>query len=243
MIGELEVSNRIIVESKNDKIFIQSLVSYLNIHDIEILEINLSDNDYMTLGGLSLSSLKGELGDIKAASENNNISKVGIILDADNSQQEKFDLINNAIKSIFPQLQQVKLERINSFINISFVASDQKLFSLQLACYFVNINGTGELETLLKSIKSQPSPYADCLDAWRSCVEKLSSESISQKDFDKFWVSNYLRFDTCIGDENDQAGKKCSMSGFDYVMANKLHIWDFEHPALDELKVFLKMFD
>jgi hypothetical protein len=236
------VSNRIIVESKNDKLFIQSLVNYLNIHNIEILEINLSDNDYMTLGGLSLSSLKGELGDIKAAAENNNISKVGIILDADNSQAEKLDLINNAIKSIFPQLQQDKLERINNFIDISFVASDQKLFSLQIACYFVNINGTGELETLLKSIKSQPSPYADCLESWKICVEKLS-ESISQKDFDKFWVSNYLRFDTCIGDENDQAGKKCSMSGFDYVMANKLHIWDFEHPALDELKVFLKMFD
>ncbi len=243
MIGELEVSNRIIVESKNDKIFIQSLVNYLNIHNIEILEINLSDNDYMTLGGLSLSSLKGELGDIKAAAENNDISKVGIILDADNSQEEKFDLINNAIKSIFPQLQQDKIERINSFINISFVASDQKLFSLQIACYFVNINGKGELETLLKSIKSQPSPKADCLEAWKTCVEKLSSESISQKDFDKFWVSNYLRFDTCIGEENEQAGRKCSMSGFDYVMTNKLHIWDFEHPALGELKEFLKLFD
>jgi hypothetical protein len=33
------------------------------------------------------------------------------------------------------------------------------------------------------------------------------------------------------------------MSGFDYVMKNKQHIWNFEHTALDELKEFLKLFN
>ncbi len=237
------MSNRIIVESKNDKIFIQSLVNQLNIHNVEILEINISEDDFITLGGLSLSSLKGELEDIKAAAENNDIAKVGIILDADNSQEEKLQLINNAIKSIFPESQQSKIGKINNFINISFTASDQKLFDIQIACYFVNVNSTGELETLLKSIKSQPSPYADCLESWTNCVEQCTGKLISQKDFDKLWVNNYIRHDTCTNQEKNNASEYCSMAKFEYVMKNKQHIWDFEHTALDKLKEFLKLFD
>jgi hypothetical protein len=235
------VSNRIIVESKNDKIFIQSLVNHLNIHNVEILEINISGDDFITLGGLSLSSLKGELGDIKAASENNNIAKVGIILDADHSQEEKFHLINKAIKSIFSESQEDEIEKVSSFINISFTGSDKNLVDIQIACYFVNVNSTGELETLLKSIKSQPSPYADCLESWKNCVEEYSDKLISQKDFDKLWVNNYIRHDTCTNQEKNNASEYCSMAKFEYVMTK--NIWDFEHPALDELKDFLKLFN
>lgn len=235
------MSNRIIVESKNDKIFIQSLVNHLNIHNVEILEINISGDDFITLGGLSLSSLKGELGDIKAASENNNIAKVGIILDADHSQEEKFHLINKAIKSIFSESQEDEIEKVSSFINISFTGSDKNLVDIQIACYFVNVNSTGELETLLKSIKSQPSPYADCLESWKNCVEEYSDKLISQKDFDKLWVNNYIRHDTCTNQEKNNASEYCSMAKFEYVMTK--NIWDFEHPALDELKDFLKLFN
>ncbi len=32
------------------------------------------------------------------------------------------------------------------------------------------------------------------------------------------------------------------MNGFDYVMKNKRHIWNFEHEVLNELKEFLQLF-
>ncbi|GBE73146.1 hypothetical protein myaer87_03730 [Microcystis aeruginosa NIES-87] len=52
----------------------------------------------------------------------------------------------------------------------------------------------------------------------------------------------YLRFDTCSTEDKKQAGRKCSMNGFDYVMKNKRHIWNFEHEVLNELKEFLQLF-
>jgi hypothetical protein len=51
-----------------------------------------------------------------------------------------------------------------------------------------------------------------------------------------------LRYDTCSSQESKQAGNKCSMSGFDYVLKNKSHILDFENPILDDLKNFLRLF-
>jgi len=52
----------------------------------------------------------------------------------------------------------------------------------------------------------------------------------------------YIRFDTCSKSEKKQAERKCSMKGFDYIMTNKPAIWDFEHPALNDLKDFLRLF-
>ena len=111
----------------------------------------------------------------------------------------------------------------------------------ELACYFTNVEGKGELETLLKAIKARDSPYADCLDSWKTCIENLGNK-INQKDFDKFWISNYIRYDTCSIQEQKQAGRKCSMSGFDYVMEHKKDIWDWDNPTLDDLKEFFKLF-
>jgi len=64
-------------------------------------------------------------------------------------------------------------------------------------------------------------------------------EIISDKDLNKFWISNYLRFDTCSKEDRKKAGKKC---GLQYVMENKTHIWNFEHSSLQELKDFLRLF-
>jgi hypothetical protein len=110
-----------------------------------------------------------------------------------------------------------------------------------LACYFTNFEGKGELETLLKAIKARKSPQADCLSSWKTCIESQGKD-ISDKDFDKFWVSIYLRYDTCSNQEQTQAGKKCSMSGFKYVMEHKKDIWDWNNPALDDLKEFFTLF-
>jgi len=70
----------------------------------------------------------------------------------------------------------------------------------------------------------------------------LNGKTIKNKDFDKFWVDIYVRFDTCSKNDKKQAGRKCSMSAFDYVMESKSEIWDLEHPKLDNLKLFLALF-
>jgi hypothetical protein len=238
MIGGLEVSNRLIVESKNDKFFIQSIVNYLNIINVDVLEINVTENDYLDLDGLSVASLERELKTIEADAQKSYVNKVGIILDADDSQLKNLNKINEAIIKVFPQNQ--KLERISHFVPIHSINLEDPI---QIACYFVNVSGVGELETLLKEIKAKDSTYADCLSSWQVCLQKNGKDPVSSKDFDKFWISNYLKFDTCSNRDKKQSERKCSMSGFSYVMTKKLDIWNFEHPALNELKEFLKLFD
>ena len=114
-------------------------------------------------------------------------------------------------------------------------------FDVSLACYFTNVYRQGELETLLKVIKSSNSTFADCLESWNICLQKQYKE-IKPKDFDKLWVNTYIRFDTCSSNNKKQAERKCSMSGFDYIMREKADIWNFDHPVLDDLKQFFKMF-
>jgi hypothetical protein len=104
--------------------------------------------------------------------------------------------------------------------------------------YFTNVNGQGELETVLKAIKSRDSPHADCLESWRRCLESKEI-IITNKDFDKFWIANYVRFDTCSKDEKKQAGRKCTI---DYALQTKTEVWNFDHPVLDDLKSFFELF-
>jgi hypothetical protein len=53
---ELEVSSRLIVESKNDKFFIQALVNYLKINNAQVSEINITDDSYLLLDGSDLTT-------------------------------------------------------------------------------------------------------------------------------------------------------------------------------------------
>ena len=76
---------------------------------------------------------------------------------------------------------------------------------------------------------------ADCLEAWKTCLTS-KGKTITDKDFDKFWVNNYLRFDTCSASEKSQVARKCN-----YESGMKKDIWDFENPILKDLKEFLNL--
>jgi hypothetical protein len=229
------VSNIVIVESKNDKIFMKAMVDFLNC-DIQIEEpIFIDDDDYEILEGLSETKLITTLKSLEADLQKRDIEKIGIIIDIDNdSEQERLEWVNKCIQEVF---ESETLLSTKQFIDI---CGDNET-NAKLACYFTNVGGKGELETLLKAIKARDSPYADCLNSWQTCIESQGKE-INQKEFDKFWVSIYLRYDTCSNQEQKQAGKKCSMSGFDYVMQNKKDIWDWNNPTLDDLKEFFRLF-
>ena len=227
------MSNILIVESKNDKIFMQAMVEKLNC-DLQVASPIYID-DYESLEGLSETELIKALKNLERKIDQKDIEKIGIIIDIDNdSEQERLELVNKCIKQVF---ESETLLSTKQFIDICTNYGT----NAKLACYFTNVGGRGELETLLKVIKARESPHADCLDSWKTCLESQGKE-INQKDFDKFWVSIYLRYDTCSIQEQKQAGRKCSMSGFDYVMENKKDIWDWDNPALDDLKEFFKLF-
>ena len=227
------MSNIVIVESKNDAIFMQAMVDKLNC-DIEVEPPIYIDN-YESLEGLSEKQLINTLKDLEADLQKREIEKIGIIIDIDHhSESERLQWVNKCIQEVF---ESETLLSTKQFIDI---CGDNGT-SAKLACYFTNVEGKGELETLLKAIKAKNSPYADCLDSWKTCIENLGNK-INQKDFDKFWISNYIRYDTCSIQEQKQAGRKCSMSGFDYVMEHKKDIWDWDNPILDDLKEFFKLF-
>ena len=225
-------SNILIVESKNDQFFLQAIIRYLNFN-IEIAPaIIISEDDYRAMNGLNQTKLKNAFKDLKADIQKGEIERVGIVIDMDDKEEiERINFINECIQEVFPESQ--SLEKVKEFINISFDG-----FNIQLACYFTNFSGQGELETVLKMIKSQNSDYADCLEMWKDCLNN-HDKSISIKEFNKFWVSIYLRFDTCSKKEKKQAERKCS---FEFAMSEKAWIWDFEHPTLNDLKEFLQMF-
>lgn len=227
------MNNILIVESKNDKIFVDALIKHLNLN----VEINtqIIVNEYETLDGLSKTTLINKLKSIKASNVKKPVNKLGIIIDMDNyNQKQRLEFINECIQEVFST--KITLNNLDEFIAVPTPTN-----TINIATYFTNVNGKGELETLLKVIKNQDSSYADCLESWRECVSS-KNKTIKQKDFDKFWVNIYIRYDTCSKKESKRAGEKCSMSNFEYIMNNKIDIWDFEHENLQELKEFLLLF-
>ena len=222
----------LIVESKNDKYFFQSVIKHLN-YDIEIESPIFADEDYRPMGGLDPTKLTQALKSIKAEIQKEDIERIGIIIDIDrDSEIDRIKFINDCIAKAFPDA--VLIGRINQFIDLNF-----EDYHIQLACHFTNVDGQGELETVLKAIKSQDSTHADCLDRWRECLTS-NDKKITDKSFDKLWIANYIRYDTSTKDEKKDAANKLTLN---YALENKPSIWNLDHPILVELKVFFKLFN
>lgn len=234
------MSNLIIVESANDKYFVEAFIEKLNLNNIEVGQPICNIYDFNCLGGIG--HLKARLNVL----EFDNYNKIGIILDADEVGIEKrIELINESLKSV---CNDVQIDKINHLYR-------SEALDLEIACYITNVTGKGELETVMKEIKSEDSTYADCLNAWRDCLESKDI-TIKDKEFDKIWVSHYLKYDTCLGKDKKQKSKKCSnelinntenteeiennLKSNDFTI--KKDIWDFNHSALSELKKFLQLF-
>lgn len=213
------MSNLLIVESHGDKHFIEALLNNMNIK-LKSTETVCSINDYECLGGideqeqkkleikLKFLSNKVETGQI------DEIDTIGIIFDADKIgiEQRKED-IQDKIDLVYGKDTKVKFK-----------------------IYIMNLNGTGELEDILKEIKTKEAPYSHCLYAWKECLEKKDIE-ITDKVFNKFWINNYIMYDTCSNAKHK--GQKSKYCIFEYAMKEK-KIWDFKHPILDDLKKFLQ---
>jgi hypothetical protein len=219
------MSSLIIVESHNDKFFIEKLRDKLNLVNIKIENPICNLTDYECLDGLSEKKLSSTLLEVKF----DKYKKIGIIIDADNvSIENRISLVNKCVKSLENIPNDFNLTNINQLIRIEEL-------DIEIGCYITNVDGKGELDTVLKTIANQDSTFADCLNAWKSCLES-KGKSIKEKDFIKFWVNNYLRFDTCKKSEQSQANSKCKNE-----QAIKKDIWNLDDPILNDLKEFLKL--
>ena len=222
------IQNYLIVESQNDKFFLNALIAHLNLSTIEVSNATICKiDDYECMEGLNIGKISSALGDLKDKFDKRpEYFNVGIVIDWDGKPiAERLGLINAAIKTVFNTT--AELTAINQFITVEE--------GFKIACYFNGIDGQGELETVLKAIKSHSSEYADCLDTWRKCLGE--NNLISQKDFDKFWVAQYIRYDTCVKKDRKQVVKNCT-----FEPAMKKAIWDFDHAHLSNLRTFLNLF-
>ena len=212
------MKNIILVEGKDDKAFIGYLIQ-----GVEVKPFSVD-----VLGGLSKDALTRRLDSLKTGFLKTPFEKLGIIIDQDSfTTEERLAFVNECLQGNF----NVQLSNNQTFTNFEIDG-----IPLQIACYFVNVAGKGELESLLTKIKTIASPYADCLRQWQNCL----SDKVSQKEFDKLWVHYYLKYDTATHQERQQAGKYCTL---EYSLQHKSHIWNLDSPILYELKGFLGLFN
>lgn len=210
----LEVSSLIIVEGSNDKIFIEHLIKLDTIKVKSIYNIP----EVFDISGVD--GLQKKLKDEKRDKYDN----IGIIIDADREGiKSRINFINKSLQSV---CDDVVLEKTNEL-------KYSKKLDVNFACYIMNVNGYGELDTLLKHIKIKESTYADCLSSWIHCLKENNKE-ISEKDFDKLWVQFYIRFDSLPKKLRDN-----THSNIEYSIKN--NFYDFNSPLLDELKYFINL--
>ncbi len=206
------MSNILIVESENDKFFVEALITHVGIN-AEIGNPICTIDEYDCMGGMG--KLKNRLEELKSRFlKGDEINKVGIIFDADNMGiEERTKQINVIKNSVFTDVE------------------------LDLKIFIMNIDGHGELETLLKEIKLTNSPIADCLESWQECLE---DKKLTKKEFDKLWIQIYQRYDCCTKQEQKQAGRKCNNE----VSLKNKSIYDLDKDIVElrKLKEFLEEF-
>jgi hypothetical protein len=163
------MTNLIIVESRNDQYFIEALARRVS---KENKVISIHQYSYCSADRKSLiEAISPRLAD----AEKEGTSKIGIILDQDTSTKiDRMNMINDALKDSFDICE--FLPPLNLLSDTSqFVKNligEQQDYEISISCFFTNIDGKGELETVLKAIKTQDSPYADCLEGgWLECLK------------------------------------------------------------------------
>jgi hypothetical protein len=213
------VSNLLIVESDGDKYFIEALLKDMNIK-LKPTETVCSIDDYECLGGIDEREQKKLEKKLKFLS-----NKI------DTGQIEEIDTIGIIFYADKIGIEQRKKD-IQDKIDLVFGKDTKVKFRI----YIMNIEGVGELEDILKAIKIKKSPYADCLHYWKECLNKNNME-VSDKIFNKFWINNYIMYDTCTSSKH--RGQKSKYCTFEYAMKEK-KIWNFDHKVLNDLKEFLQ---
>ncbi len=201
------MSSLILVEGNSDKVFIEALIAHIN-KDIPVDIPICSTDSCDVLGGKD--ELEKKLTAIKRTAKKEGIDKIGIILDANSVGVEARKAeVQAKVDSVF--------------------ANDPPV---ELSIHILHIDGKGELETILKSIKTKDSTHADCLDKFQDCLP--NDDKLTEKEFLKRWVYYYQVYDNCSSRDRKQISKKCNDEA-----SMKKGIYDFDANVLDDLKGFL----
>ena len=149
------VANVMIVESQDDAAFLRAIIEHIN----ESNHLTITIVEFYILDGIereNYRSLEQRLKRLNNTLLKDDIQKIGIVLDLDEqTRQERLALVSQCIQRVF-----IEAARIDDI---------QKLFQLnastntQIGCHFLHVNEQGELETLLREIKTQDSLHADCV--------------------------------------------------------------------------------
>jgi len=247
--------NILIVESENDEYFIQALAKKISL-DNKVCHIDKYERSSLDSEGKNL-TLKIVTTLTKIIGRG--VSKIGILLDLDNATHEnRIELLNKCLRKALIDIgfdvPNTLLTNVKEFITIPIDGLEVKI-----ACYFTNIDGKGELETVLKAIKSKDSVFADCLyDGWQKCLEqkgktvaaKGEQGDISDKEILKLWIDFYKRFDTLKKSERNEESTdwKGIMLG-ETTKGKKLEnvrgedIFNLQSDSLTDIMSFLEMFD
>ncbi len=255
--------NILIVESENDQYFIEALAKKISLEN-KVCKIDTFKHSSFDEQGKALTKQIAEvLPDVSRG-----LKKIGIILDLDRaSPNKRIELINKCLKKALIDSNYIEpailLSNINEFIEIQ----KDKFLKIKVACYFTNIDGKGELETVLKEISTKEPKFADCLyEGWQECLKQKGIKivepgeeggDLTTKELVKLWVDFYVRFDTLSKKDRQQAEKNTDWSGVMTGVTKKrgnresVHlksargeeIFNLQHEKLNDLKTFLRLFD
>jgi hypothetical protein len=245
--------NILIVESENDQYFVQGVTNFLN--NKETIVCKIDDYRHSSLDKIKL---KTQIG---SALTTRGVSKIGVMLDMDeDTLQNRLQLVNNALITALNENfgEDFKISKPIEYTNEFVAIRIDEFTTIHCACYFTNIDGNGELETLLKAIQKQDSIFADCLlEGWKACVQSKGKKivkrgeagDITDKELLKLWVDFYKRFDTLKKgnwnkDSTDWKGIWLGTAGKkgDVISPRGYDIFNLEAAILEDLKTFLLLF-
>jgi hypothetical protein len=220
---------RIFVESHNDRMFVQAVAQNIG--------ISMNDDSFYPKNiGETPTNITTFIKDNLSEIQTGKIDKIGIIIDLDEvTIAERLNFVNKGVNDAFEGTPILSFTAENQLQSIDIQEN-----KIEIVCYFMKVGSRGHLDTVLKEIACKSSDYADCLIEYRKCIEAKKLK-YTQSDFEKYWVDQYIRQDTCTKKEQGQRENKCSMKVFNVVLQKG--VFNLEHECLDNLKTFLKLFD
>ena len=138
----------LLVEGRNDKLFLESLIRHININDIQIVSYEGKDN------------LKNTLKTLKTDANFRKVSTIGIIRDADNDFNSAFDSVKTALSNSNLTIPQTPLYKTGSNPSISIYIMP-------------NNQDAGDLEKLIIDTLQQ-DPILLCVSNYFDCVSKIT---------------------------------------------------------------------
>lgn len=212
------MKNIIIVEGKTDQKFLEEFIAYLKKNfPLKYVPIDVIKKANGQDGVLSI------LNALKILMNTGQIKNIGILIDADEEGvlSKLQDKINPAIEKAFHIKSLITSPNKKCTINFGS-------YTVNIFCHIFNVSGKGELEDILKEIRSNKNtPSTLCLDKFVNCINGFN-EAYDKKEYNKNFI--YFYGYDCIKKEGlCSDDTRIKLKNNDYFSSE---YWDFEHDIL-----------